>query len=230
MCRTTFFLHADDRRSSKTKVYLCPDSRFGRPCRAHVEVERAAPRDMLPPPAPPAPIHAPITSYPPTPTYSLRPSSRDAAAAAASSDGDDHPWSRHSSRRHQRSPGIYVDGQRVHVYSSIGRERFEMAAQPPTPRMPPQSHLMPRTALPSPSANLAMPYGSSPSPREHYNRPYHMDERPRLVRGFLPSPHPSNSSRHSRYALTSPQGSRYSPSPPYATADKERLVPSVTRP
>ncbi|KAM3519044.1 hypothetical protein MY4038_009904 [Beauveria bassiana] len=42
-----------------------------------------------------------------------------------------------------------------------------------------------------------MPYGTSPSPREHYNRPYHMDERLRL-------------------------GSRYSPSPPYATADKEK--------
>lgn len=168
---------------------------------------------MLPPPAPAAPIHAHITSYPPTPTYSLRPFSRDSAAAAVSSEGGDHPWSRHSSRRHQRSPGIYVDS---------GRERIEMTAQPRTPRIPPQSHLIPRTALPSPSANLAMPYGTSPSPREHYNRPYHMDERPRLVRGFLPSPHLNNSSRHSRYASNSPQGSRYSPSPPYATADKEK--------
>ncbi|KAM3426584.1 hypothetical protein NHJ13734_009372 [Beauveria thailandica] len=60
-----------------------------------------------------------------------------------------------------------------------------------------------------------------PSPSaKHYNRPYHMDERPRLVHDFLPSPHPSNSSHHSRHASTSPQGSRYSPSPSYATADE----------
>ncbi|KAM3519043.1 hypothetical protein MY4038_009903 [Beauveria bassiana] len=119
MCSTTLFLHADDRCLLKTEVYLCLDSRFGRLCRPYVEVERARACYMLPPPAPAAPIYAYITSYPLTPTYLLRPFSRDSAAAAVSSEGGDYPWSRYSSRRHQRSPGIYVDS---------GRERIEMTA------------------------------------------------------------------------------------------------------
>ncbi|KAM3427776.1 hypothetical protein MY4824_009232 [Beauveria thailandica] len=45
-----------------------------------------------------------------------------------------------------------------------------------------------------------MSYGSSPSPRKHYNRPYHMDERPRLVHDFLPSPPPR--ARHADSALS----------------------------
>lgn len=66
---------------------------------------------------------------------------------------------------------------------------------------------MPRTAPPSPSNNLAAPYGSSP--RESYNRPYIVDERPRMHIQINPAS-PAGSSRHSRQASTSSQGSRHS--------------------
>ncbi|XWW99158.1 hypothetical protein V2A60_007166 [Cordyceps javanica] len=236
MCTTTVVVrvHADGRRSTvPEQTYLCVASRYGRPCADHIEVQSSsATHDKLPA-APAAPIIvAPTTSFPPTPEYSPRPSSRSSAAAAAAaaaldagSDGSRHS-SRHSStsssRRRHRSPGIYVNGQRVvnvHSSSSSGRERILLVSNPPTPRTPPLGHHMPRSAPPSPSANLSVPHGggsSSSSPRESYNRPYLVDERPsrahQLPVHYPPSPVSSSSSRHSRQASTSSQGSNNSSS------------------
>ncbi|OAA71764.1 hypothetical protein LEL_08999 [Akanthomyces lecanii RCEF 1005] len=218
MCITNIYVHVrpDGRRSTSPQVLLCPSSRFGRPCPSHVEVHHPMPaQDALPPSA------SPVTHFPPTPQYSPRPSSRGSA-----SDADRH--SRHSStsssRRRQRSPGIYVNGQRVvNVHASAAgagarHERVMLVPHPPTPRTPPQSFNMPRTAPPSPSANLSIPYGSSP--RESYSRPYLVDER----RAHVPIHHPSSpatSSRHSRQASTSSQGSRHSAAAA-AVEDEER--------
>ncbi|KAJ3475272.1 hypothetical protein NLG97_g9519 [Lecanicillium saksenae] len=66
---------------------------------------------------------------------------------------------------------------------------------------------MPRTAPPSPSNNLATPYGTSP--RDSYNRPYIVDERPRMHIQINPAS-PAGSSRHSRQGSTSSQGSHHS--------------------
>ncbi|KAJ6781694.1 hypothetical protein PWT90_10823 [Aphanocladium album] len=215
MCTTTVFVHVrpDGRRSTTPQVLLCPSSRFGRPCAAHVEVHHPTPASMVSAPTPP--VAAPVTNFPPTPTYSPRPSSRD---SVASDDRHSRHSSRHSStsssQRRQRSPGIYVNGQRVtNVHGSSRRERIMLVPNPPTPRTPPQSYNMPRTAPPSPSNLLSTPYGSSP--RDSYNRPYIVDERPRMHIQINPAS-PAGSSRHSRQTSTSSQGSHRS-----AAADEE---------
>lgn len=221
MCTTNVYVHVrpDGRRSTSPQVLLCPSSRFGRPCISHVEVHHPMPpHDMLPASSSSS-AASPVTHhFPPTPQYSPRPSSRDSG-----SDADRH--SRHSStsssRRRQRSPGIYVNGQRVvNVHGGSARhERVMLVPHPPTPRTPPQSFNMPRTAPPSPSANLSLPYGSSP--RESHSRPYLVDER----RVHVPIHHPSSpatSSRHSRQTSTSSQGSRHSAAAAAAVEDEER--------
>lgn len=221
MCTTNVYVNMrpDGRRSTTPQVLLCPSSRFGRVCAAHVEVHHPTPHDMLVMPPP-----APVTNMPPTPSYSPRPSS--SRESGSESERRSSRSSRHSSRhsstasaqRRQRSPGVYVNGQRVvDAHGSSRRERILLVPNPPTPRTPPQSYQMPRTAPPSPSANLAVPHGSSP--RDSYNRPYIVDERPRIhvqLNNLPASPAPS--SRHSRQASTSSRGSRRSSN---ADADDE---------
>ncbi|OAA53707.1 hypothetical protein ISF_08646 [Cordyceps fumosorosea ARSEF 2679] len=220
MCTTTVYVHADGRRSAGTQPVLCHLSRFGRPCSALIEVEQSMSRDRIPPAAPAAPIHS--GTHSPRPSshestgnrYSI--SSRHSNSSRQSTDDHHSTGSRHSStsssRRsaRDRSPGIYINGQRVNVQSSSGRERIVVVPNPPTPRTPPQNHAVPRTAPSSPANNLAVPHTSS-SPRESYNRPYLVDERTPRYFQVPPSPTASNSSRHSRQTSTSSQGStRYS--------------------
>ncbi|KAM3512040.1 hypothetical protein MY11210_004300 [Beauveria gryllotalpidicola] len=235
MCTTKVFVHVhqDGHRSTNSQVLLCPASRHNRPCADHTVVQQPASRDQLPH----APA-APIIAFPPTPdysprrsnysprpsNYSPRPSSRGSAAAAVS-DADRHS-SRHSSRQSstsssRRSPGIYVNGQRmVNVYGSSRPERIMLVPHPPTPRTPPQTNSMPRTAPSSPSANPSIPYSSSP--RQHYNQPYLVDERQRGMHhaAVQPASPGSNSSRHSRQTSAGSQGSRRSFSS--AADDEER--------
>ncbi|KAM3464886.1 hypothetical protein MY5147_009403 [Beauveria neobassiana] len=238
MCTTKVFVtvHQDGHRSTTSQVLLCPASRRNRPCADHTVVQQPASRDQLPH----APA-APAISFPPTPEYSPRPSdysprpSNYSPRPSSRGSADPHS-SRHSSRHsstsssQRREPGIYVNGQRmVNVYSSSSRpERVMLVPHPPTPRTPPQSNSMPRTAPSSPSANLAIPYSSSP--RQHYNQPYLVDERQRGLHhhhhhhhhvAVQPaSPASSSSSRHSRQTSASSQGSRRSFSS--AADDEER--------
>ncbi|KAM3427331.1 hypothetical protein NHJ13734_009015 [Beauveria thailandica] len=232
MCTTKVFVtvHQDGHRSTNSQVFLCPASRRNRPCADHTVVQQPASRDQLPH----APA-APAISFPPTPEYSPRPSSYSprhsnysprpssrGSATAALSDADRHSSSRHSSTSSsRRSPGIYVNGQRmVSAYSSSDPERFMMVPHPPTPRTPPQNSSKPRTAPSSPAANLSIPYSSSP--RQHYNLPYLVDERPRGMHhvAVQPASPGSSSSRHSRQTSASSQGSRRSFSS--AADDEER--------
>ncbi len=226
MCTTTTYVYVrpDGRRSATPpEVLLCPSSRFGRPCAAHHEVRHPMPPGLLPPATPnTAAAAGHVPHFPPTPNYSPRPSSRDSAVPA--SDGSRHSSTSSSRRRRDRSPGIYVNGQRVvdvhHSHKPQHRDRIMLVPNPPTPRTPPQTFNMPRTAPASPSTPLTAPYGSSP--RDSYNRPYLVDER----RMHLPvhPPSPAGSSRHSRQASTSSQGSRHSASAATTTAaeDEER--------
>ncbi|KAM0738013.1 hypothetical protein ACQRIT_007489 [Beauveria bassiana] len=236
MCTTKVFVtvHQDGHRSTTSQVLLCPASRRNRPCADHTVVQQPASRDQLPH----APA-APAISFPPTPEYSPRPSSNYSPhpsnySPRPSSRGSADPHSsRHSSRHsstsssRRREPGIYVNGQRmVNVYSSSRPERVMLVPHPPTPRTPPQSNSMPRTAPSSPSANLAIPYSSSP--RQHYNQPYLVDERQRGLHhhhhhhhvAVQPASPVSSSSRHSRQTSASSQGSRRSFSS--AADDEER--------
>ncbi|KAM3519416.1 hypothetical protein MY4038_009790 [Beauveria bassiana] len=228
MCTTKVFVtvHQDGHRSTTSQVLLCPASRRNRPCADHTVVQQPASRDQLPH----APA-APAISFPPTPEYSPRPSSHYSPhpsnySRPSSRGSADRHSSRHSSTSssRRREPGIYINGQRIiNAYNSSRPERVMLVPHPPTPRTPPQSNSMPRTAPSSPAANLAIPYSSSPG--QHYNQPYLVDERQRGLHhhhhvAVQPASPVSSSSRHSRQTSASSQGSRRSFSS--AADDEER--------